>query len=159
MAERKCSRCGKPMNSFNPTHICYVCQDKLADQRWRAIESPFVEVKDIAEVLVLSKEQVRRLWREGRLPPALSLTKKLRWDKEFFLNWIRSQHKAPPVLGRQFEAFIEAHGGLHADEATGALKLGQKEKFQIAVYSKGKDGRIVRERVVLSGIISGHYDT
>ena len=159
MAERKCSRCGERLNIYNPSHICNACQKKLADKKWEAIEGPFVEVKDIAEVLDLSEEQIRRLWREGRLPPALSLTKKLRWDKEFFLNWIRSQHKAPPALGRQLEAFIAAHGGLHADEATGALKLGKEEKFQIAVYSKGKDGRIVRERVVLSGIIPGHYDT
>ena len=95
MGKRKCSKCGGPVNIYNPSHICYKCQDKLATERWKALDRPFVDVKQIAEVLDLYEEQVRRLYRDGRLPSPLALTRKLKWDKEFFLSWIRSQHKVP----------------------------------------------------------------
>ncbi len=159
MKGRECSKCGKRLTFYNPSHICWSCQEKLAEDKWKAIEGPYVHVEDIAVVLDLSEEQVRRLWRDGRLPPVLSLTRKLKWDKEFFLSWIRSQHRAPPVLGRQLEAFIKAHGGLHANETTGEYELGRKEDIQVQVYSKGKDGRIIRETMKVSSIVPGHYDT
>lgn len=159
MKNRNCSKCGTPLNSYNPSHICYRCQEKMVDEKWESIKGQYVKVKDIAVILDVSEEQVRRLWREGRLPPAVSLIRVLKWDKEFFRSWIRSQHKAPPALGRQLEAFIATHGGLQVDEATGDYKLGKKEDFQILVYSKGKDGQVVREQVIISATIPGHYDT
>ena len=158
MEERKCSRCRKSMSDYNPSHICWACQEKLAEERWRAIESPYVYVSDIAQIIDLSEEQVKRLHRQGRLPSPLALTRELKWDKELFLSWIRSQHKVPPALGRQMEAFIKAHGGLHPDERTGVYKLGKKESIQVSVYSKDKDGEIVSEKVIVSSIIPGHYE-
>jgi hypothetical protein len=159
VGERVCSRCGNPLGVYNPSHICWVCQEKMATRRWEAIEGPYVYVEDIAEVLEISEEQVRRLHRNGSLPSPLGPAKKLKWDKEYFLSWIHSQHKVPPVLGRQLEAFIKAHGGLHLNETTSEYELGQREDFQIQVCSKGKDGKVVLESIVVSGIIPGHYDT
>ena len=155
---RRCSKCGIPLTIHNPTHICWTCQDKLAKESLRGFDGPNIDVKQIAYILELGEEEVRRLWREGRLPPAISLTRKLQWDKEFFQTWILSQHKVPPALGRQFEAFIKAHGGLHLDDVTGEYRLGKKEDIQVWVYSKDESGRVVGKAKIVSDIIPGHYE-
>jgi len=120
------------------------------------LDSQYIDVKQIAEVLELTEEHVRRLWRQGRLPSPLALRRKLIWDKEFFIAWIRSQHKVPPALGRQLEAFIAAHGGLHLNETTGEYELGDKIDIQVLVYSKNADGKVVGETRKVSAVIPGH---
>ena len=45
------------------------------------------------------------------------------------------------------------------DETTGDYKLGKKDDFQVPVYSKNKDGQVVRERVKVSIIIPEQDNT
>lgn len=158
MEGRKCSSCGKTLSIYNPTHLCWTCQDKRCEDLFGDIEGRNVKVKDLAYILDISEEQVRRLWRQGRLPPTIPLTRELQWDKEFLLNWIRSQHKAPPAIGRQLEAFIQAHGGLHLDESTGEYQLGNIEDIPVVVFSKDEQGNIIEETTFISTVIPGHYE-
>ena len=158
MNERKCSSCGNKLNIYNPSHLCHACQRKRAEDKFKNIEGMNVRVRDLACILDISEEQVRRLWRKRRLPPAQGLTRALQWGKEFLLNWIRSQHKTPPALGQQLDAFIRAHGGLHLDESAGEYQLGKKEDIPVMVFSKDKQGNIVQETIIISCVIPGHYE-
>ena len=153
MGERLCSECGKCLTIYNPSHICWACQDKLAEESFKFFEEQYIDVKQMAQILKLSEEQVRRLSSNDRLPPSIPVRRKKLWDKEVIRNWIKTQHKAPLALGRQIETIVRTHGGIHFDDTEGEYVLGERHNISVLTFSKDKNGNVVTEVKNISDVV------
>lgn len=92
--KRKCSQCGKVLSMRNPGTLCFVCQDNESEKMTTG-DSPTYDVQDMARILRLESEQVRRLARKGKLPPRVPAVRKWLWYREIVDRWINSDGRYP----------------------------------------------------------------
>ena len=137
------------MSGHNPGLICLPCQEKLIDDWARASKVHFLDVEDMRVLLGLdSQEQVRRLARQGQLPPRVPAIKRWLWEEELVRDWMRSGYQVIETMKDQLAAMGEALGGAHIDEDTGEIKYGDKTDIQVQVYSNigtRKDPKVLHE--------------
>ena len=87
--KRKCPQCGKGLSMHNPGTLCFVCQHKESEKLTTG-DSPTYDIQDMARILRLESEQVRRLARRGKLPPRVPAGRKWLWSRETVDRWIKS---------------------------------------------------------------------
>ena len=149
MNDKKCARCKAGLSVSNPGFICLPCQRKLIDDWARASEVRYLDVEDMRVLLGLdSEEQVRRLARQGKLPPRIPAIKKWLWEEEVVRDWMRSGYEVTQIVKNQLAAMGQALGGAHIDEDTGEIRYGDKVDIQVQVYSNigtKKDPKVLRE--------------
>jgi len=56
---------------------------------------PLMTIKEIADLLRLSKRTVENMIRDGRAPPFFRMGRVRRWDPDVFQEWVRAQGGAP----------------------------------------------------------------
>lgn len=78
----------------NPGALCFPCQDKESE-KLTTDDSPTYDVQDMARILRLEDEQVRRLARKGKLPPRVPVVRKWLWPREIVEQWIKSEGRLP----------------------------------------------------------------
>jgi excisionase family DNA binding protein len=123
---RKCSQCGKGLSMHNPGTLCFVCQDKESEKLTTG-DSPTYDVQDMARILRLDDEQVRRLARKGKLPARVPVGRKWLWSREIVDRWIKSDgqlHKESALELAALAALADIHWVRTFDEASGQWKLG-----------------------------------
>jgi hypothetical protein len=127
--------------------------------KWAPVAiSRHLDVEDMRVLLGLeSQEQVKRLARDGKLPPRIPAIKRWLWEEEVVRDWIRSGHETGEAVKEQLEALAEAHGGAHVDETTGETKYGDKLDIQVNVYSR-KGKKVVRETKKISAVIPRYHE-
>lgn len=158
MTARRCASCRAVLSMSNPGLICLPCQEKLVDKWASASRSRYLDVEDMRVILGLeSQEQVRRLARDGKLPPRIPVVKRGLWEEEVVRDWMRSGYETSTAVKEQLKALTEAHGGAHVDETTGETKYGDKLDIQVMVYSK-KGKKVVRETKKKSSVIPRHHE-
>lgn len=158
MAARRCTSCRTVLSMSNPGLLCLPCQETLVD-KWASVAiSRHLDVEDMRVLLGLeSQEQVKRIARDGKLPPRIPAIKRWLWEEEVVRDWIRSGYETGEAVKEQLEALTEAHGGAHVDETRGETKYGDKLDIQVKVYSmKGK--KVVRETKKISAVIPRHHE-
>ena len=107
--KNKCPKCGGVLNQYNPGPLCAPCQEKLAEERKIITESLHYDVEDMRLILGLdSKEHVRRLAREGKLPHRIPVIRKWLWLREVVDSWIKSGHQLLPANSEEAEAILIA---------------------------------------------------
>lgn len=156
MKNRKCSRCGHSLNIYNPSHICYSCQEKQAEIILRDSDRPTISVKELAQIMDVCEETVRRWIRAKQIPIPLTIGRGQKWGRDYLLNWISSQHQIPPPLGRELESLDNTLGSTHLDEITGKYKRGDKVNIQVTVHSEDKNKEPTREVKKISTVIPKH---
>ena len=157
MKTKKCSGCGRLLDSQNTSDLCYSCQDILGIERFEGIESPFMTASELAQYFRTSVEHIRRLNRKGDLPTPISLGRLDLWDKDVIEQWKKSRYKYQPTTAAKVDAIDELHGGGHIDETTGKYIVGKKEDIQVIVASKGKRRRKAKiDIVTISHTTSEH---
>jgi hypothetical protein len=107
---RKCSQCGAVLSRSNPGPLCSPCQEKKHEEPATG-DSPTYDVNDMARMLHLGNEQVRRLSQKGRLPPRVPGVRKCLWLKEVVDKWLKSGGPLAQGSAEQLAALAEAHGG------------------------------------------------
>ncbi len=107
--KNKCPKCGGVLNQYNPGPLCTPCQEKLAEERKIITESLHYDVEDMRLILGLdSKEHVRRLAREGKLPRRIPVIRRCLWSREVVDSWIKSDHQLLPANSEEAEAILIA---------------------------------------------------
>jgi len=92
---KKCKLCGKVLNRYNPGYFCYSCQEKRIEARDYMSHNANYDVYDMVYILGLqSDESVRRLARQGKLPPSIPGIKKYQWPRDVIDAWIRSGYRS-----------------------------------------------------------------
>jgi uncharacterized Zn finger protein (UPF0148 family) len=132
---RKCSQCRAPLSRYNPGALCAACEKKES-QKLTTGDSPTYDVNDMARILHLGNEQVRRLSQKGKLPPRVPEVRKCLWLKEVVDKWLKSGGPLAQGSAEQLAALAEAHGGWHLDKASGQCKLGEPEVVTPIVSDK-----------------------
>ena len=123
---RKCSQCGAVLGMHNLGTLCFPCQRKEAE-KLTTDDSPTYDVEDMARILRLGSEQVRRLARKGELPPRVPAGRKWLWYRETIDRWIKSNGRFPGESALELAALAaSAHVQWMPtfDEASGQWKLG-----------------------------------
>lgn len=156
MKIRKCSRCGHAISKCNPSSLCFACLEEQAEIVLKDYDRPTITVKEIAVIMDVDDETVRRWVRTKKLPPPLSIGRGQKWGRDYFINWIRSQFQIPPPLGRELESLDNTLGSTHLDEITGKYKRGDKVNIQVTVHSKDKNKEPTREVKKISTVIPKH---
>jgi hypothetical protein len=124
--ERKCPECRKVLSVHNPGTLCYACQRKESE-RLTSGDSPTYDVEDMARILRLGTEQVRRLARQGQLPPRVPAVRKWLWYRATVHRWIESDWRLPEESALELAALAASAHVQYAqifDEASGQWKLG-----------------------------------
>ncbi len=112
-----CSNCARPLSEYNPGHICIVCQKEIISGKDAENTEVCYDALDFADILGLkSAEQVRRLAREGKLPPRVPAIWKYLWLKEVVHSWMRSGYLEIDEKSRVILKAIEF--GLQIDNLT-----------------------------------------
>lgn len=137
--KRKCPQCGTVLSMRNPGTLCFPCQDKQSEKLMSG-DSPIYDVQDMAHILGLrSSEQVRRLAREGKLPPRVPVVRKWLWSREIVDRWIRSDgwlaEESALELAAQ-AALADVQWARTFDEASGQWKLGNP----VVMFPVASDG-------------------
>jgi len=132
---RRCSQCESPLSRYNPGTLCAACEKKDS-QKLTTGESPTYDVNDMACILHLGNEQVRRLAKKGRLPPRIPEVRRCLWPKEVVDKWLKSGGPLAEGSAEQLAALADAHGGWHFDKASGQYKLGEPEMVAPIISDK-----------------------
>jgi len=114
------------LSRYNPGAICFLCQKKESE-KLPTDDSPTYDVNDMARILRVESEQVRRLARKGKLPQRIPGIRKCVWSKALVHRWMESEGQLTEGSTEQLAALGDAHGGWHFDEASGQWKLGDPE--------------------------------
>lgn len=156
MKERKCLKCRHAISEQNPSNVCFACLEEQAKIVLKDYDRPTITVKEIAVIMDVDDETVRRWVRTKKLPPPLSIGRKQQWGRDYFINWIRSQFQIPPPLGRELESLDNTLGKTHFDEITGKYKRGDKVNIQVTVHSRDKNKEPTQEVKKISTVTPKH---
>lgn len=156
MKNRKCLKCRHAISEQNPSNVCFACLEEQAKIVLKDYDRPTITVKEIAVIMDVDDETVRRWVRTKKLPPPLSIGRGQKWGRDYFINWIRSQFQIPPPLGRELESLDNTLGSTHLDEITGKYKRGDKVNIQVTVHSRDKNKEPTREVKKISTVIPKH---
>jgi predicted DNA-binding transcriptional regulator AlpA len=86
---RVCRRCGITLNRYHKGNFCYACQDKRLEEIITD-DKDFIDAEEFAHILGLENvESVRRLARNGKLPPRIPGIRKYRWLRSVVEEWIK----------------------------------------------------------------------
>ena len=107
--ERICLNCGIPLSRYNLGTICGPCQKIQAGELQAAFNSLHYTVEDMRRILGLdSQEQVRRLARDGKLPPRVPAIKRWLWLRKVVDAWIGLDHQFSPASTEEAQAILTA---------------------------------------------------
>jgi len=110
MTNRKCGRCGATLSSDNPGVFCSPCQKKRFEEKYGTTDNIHYTADDLAGILGLqSEEQVRRLARQGKLPPRIPGIRRYLWLKGTIDIWIHSGLISTAVNNELYEAISIAN--------------------------------------------------
>jgi predicted DNA-binding transcriptional regulator AlpA len=155
--ERKCVDCGAALAQDNIGELCSPCQKKRLDQRATNDEKP-IDAQDVAFILgLMSAESVKRLARNGEMPPKVPGNRKWQWYKKDIDAWIkqkqqeelRARAKEQKKIGNRL--LRRAARGLASNLSkccgdpliclNSSDKIGAKVYGQIHIIGTDKDGR------------------
>jgi hypothetical protein len=124
--KRECAQCGKGLTTYNPGTLCFSCQDREQEKPMSG-DSRTYDVGEMARILGLGSEQVRRLARQGKLPPRVPVVRKWLWYRKVVDRWINSDWRLPEESAMELAALAASAHVQYAptfDEASGQWKLG-----------------------------------
>ena len=91
--ERRCPRCNAVLARDNTGKYCSPCQKKRLDQK-TTYDEELIDAQELAFILGLtSAESVKRLARDGNLPPRVPWVRKWQWYKKDIDVWIEQKQK------------------------------------------------------------------
>lgn len=140
----------------NPGTLCFVCQEKESE-KLTAGDSPTYDVEDMARILRLESEQVRRLARKGRLPPRVPVGRKWLWSREIVDRWINSDGRLPEESALELAALAasaDVQWVRTFDEASGQWKSGNPA----VIFPVASDGSRLKP-VIYTFAISEHPES
>ena len=143
--ERKCPQCGTVLSMTNPGTLCFPCQHKESEKLTTG-DSPTYEVEDMARILRLGSEQVRRLARQGKLPPRIPAVRKWLWSKEVVDRWINSGGQLGEESALELAALAASAHVQYAptfDEASGQRKPGDP----VVMFPVASDGSTLKPAI------------
>lgn len=140
----------------NPGALCFVCQDKESEKLTTG-DSPTYDVQDMARILRLESEQVRRLARKGKLPPRVPAGRKWLWSREIIDRWIKSDGRLPEESALEvaaLAALADVHWMRTFDEASGQWKLGDP----VVIFPVASDHSKLKP-AIYTAVISEHSES
>jgi len=124
-----CIKCGKPISSYNPSDLCWACQEKNI---YSMVESggPNYTLEDMRVILGFQSDtQVKRMWAKGSIPGRIPGIKKYLFHKQTVDEWVKSGGIIPkqPTNPIQHEAYERCkkndHSWLHDERFEGHVAI------------------------------------
>lgn len=131
-----CSKCkNREVPKGFPGDLCVECSLDQPDEA-----NPYYQAKDLAQLLQISEEQVRRKAREGKIPRGVPGIRRRLWLKSVIKEWIGEGQPVPriPTSPLQEEARAlckkKDHSWLHDDKYDG-IAYAKKDETRMGEHT------------------------
>jgi len=138
-----------------PGLICLHCQETFDRDRLDWISGLTIDMEDLATILKLDIDTIKRNHRSGKLPPRLEGVKKYLWSKRVIEDWINAGCPDIRRLQADLAVLRRVHGDVGQDDLTGEETAGERFDIQVQTFDK-KSGKMKREGKVITTRLPGH---